>query len=82
MAAPAPAGRRADRCQQVATTGQQRSWSGQQVLLATGALLVVTAAVVFLAVAWSALGVAGQVAVMALLTVAAGALSLPLGGAG
>lgn len=64
--------------QPVATTGQQRSWSGQQVLLATGALLVVTAAVVFLAVAWSVLGVAGQVAVMALLTVAAGAASLTL----
>ncbi|CAA9291939.1 MAG: hypothetical protein AVDCRST_MAG48-590, partial [uncultured Friedmanniella sp.] len=45
-------------------------WSGQQVLLGTGALLVVTAAVVFLAVAWSVIGVAGQVAVMAALTLA------------
>lgn len=46
-------------------------WSGQQVLLGVGALLVLTAAVVFLAVAWSAIGVGGQVAVMALLTAAA-----------
>lgn len=62
----------------VSTSRGQRSWTGQQILLGTGALLVVTAAVVFLAVAWSALGVVGQVAVMALLTAAAGAASLTL----
>ncbi len=43
---------------------------------------MVTAAVVFLAVAWSALGVAGQVAVMAMLTLAAGAASLTLSSRG
>lgn len=44
------------------------NWTGQQLLLGAGALLLATAAVVFLAVAWPVLGVAGQVAVMALVT--------------
>jgi len=51
------------------------SWTGQQLLLGVGALLVVTAAVVFLAVAWSVIGVAGQVAVMGLATAACAAAS-------
>ena len=51
------------------------SWTGQQLLLGAGALLVVTAAVVFLAVAWSVIGVAGQVAVMGLATAACAAAS-------
>ena len=49
------------------------TWHGQQILLAAGALLVLTAAVVFLAVSWSVIGVNGQVTVMALATVLAGA---------
>ncbi|MET0694921.1 MAG: hypothetical protein ABWY56_13390, partial [Propionibacteriaceae bacterium] len=53
-----------------------RQLSGQQVLLWAGALLVLTAAIVFLAVSWSAIGVTGQVLVMALLTVLAAAITL------
>lgn len=61
------------------TTGAARpSWSGQQVLLAAGALLVLTAAAVFVAVAWSTIGVGGQVAAMAALTATAGGVSLRL----
>lgn len=56
-----------------------RAWPAQQVLLAVGALLVVVAASVFLAVAWDVLGVAGQVVVMALLTMVAGGSSIVLG---
>ena len=53
-------------------------WSGQQLLLAVGALLVLTAAVVFVAVTWSAIGVLGQVGVMALATTATGVGALQL----
>lgn len=60
----------------VAATGPQRSWTGQQLLLAAGALLVLTAGTVFLAVTWATIGVGGQVAVMAVLTAAAGGASL------
>jgi hypothetical protein len=42
--------------------GQGSGWTGQQVLLGAGALLLLSAAVVFVAVAWSVIGVAGQVA--------------------
>ena len=55
-----------------------RSWSGQQLLLVAGALLLLTAAVVFLAVAWSALGVGGQVGAVGVLTTAAAASALVL----
>jgi hypothetical protein len=48
------------------------------VLLAVGALLVVVAASVFLAVGWDVIGVGGQVAVMALVTVGAGGSSVVL----
>ncbi|SDS49224.1 hypothetical protein SAMN04488543_1833 [Friedmanniella luteola] len=61
-----------------AVVAPRTAWSGQQVLLGVGALLVLTAAVVFLAVAWSAIGVGGQVAVMALLTAATTAAALRL----
>ncbi|GAA1428189.1 hypothetical protein GCM10009616_07220 [Microlunatus lacustris] len=62
----------------VVRVGTGTGWSGQQVLLGVGALLVLTAAVVFLAVAWSAIGVAGQVAVMAVLTAVAATSALVL----
>lgn len=62
-----------------ARPGAIRAWPAQQVLLAVGALLVVVAASVFLAVAWDVLGVGGQVAVMALLTLVAGGSSAVLG---
>lgn len=52
--------------------------TGQQILLVVGALLVLTAAAVFLAVAWSVIGVGGQVSVMAALTFVAGGASLVL----
>jgi hypothetical protein len=48
------------------------------VLLAVGALLVVVAASVFLAVAWDVIGVGGQVAVMAGVTLVAGGSSVVL----
>lgn len=62
----------------VAATATGRQLSGQQVLLWAGALLVLTAATVFLAVTWTAIGVTGQVLVMSLLTVLAGAVTLRL----
>ncbi len=50
-------------------------YSGQQLLLGVGALLVVVAALVFVAVAWRAIGVGGQVLLLVTVTVgvAAGA---------
>lgn len=62
----------------LARTPAEPRYSGQQLLLAVGALLVLTAAVVFLAVTWSAIGVLGQVAVMAAATTAAGVGALQL----
>lgn len=56
----------------------RREWPAQQVLLAVGALLVLVAASVFLAVAWEVLGVGGQVAVMAVVTLIAGGSSVVL----
>jgi hypothetical protein len=56
----------------------RRGWPAQQVLLSVGALLIVIAASVFLAVAWDVLGVGGQVAVMAVVTVIAGGSSVML----
>lgn len=56
--------------------GSRQSWTGQQVLLGAGAVLLVVAAIVFLAVAWSAIGVAGQVGVMALVTATVTAASI------
>lgn len=53
-------------------------WSGQQVLLSIGALLVLVAGTVFVAVTWTAIGVLGQVSVMAVVTVLAGWASLRL----
>lgn len=44
---------------------RSRTWSAQQMLLGLGVLLVVVAGLVFVAVAWRALGVGGQVAVVA-----------------
>ena len=61
---------------------RQRTWSGQQLLLGGGVALVLVAAVVFIAVAWSLLGVGGQVAVMVSATVAAAAASRALAGRG
>ncbi len=65
-----------------ATTGPKprgaRGRPAQQVLLAVGALLIVIAASVFLAVAWDVIGVGGQVAVMALVTLVAGGSSVAL----
>lgn len=55
---------------------RRETWHGQQILLAAGALLVLVAAVVFLAVTWSVIGVNGQVTVMGLVTILAGAASL------
>lgn len=60
------------------TVARSSGWTGQQVLLGAGALLLLSAAVVFVAVAWSVIGVAGQVAALGLLTVGAGAGSLAL----
>lgn len=57
---------------QVANSAGRGRWSGQQVLLGAGVLLLLTAAAVFVAVAWSLIGVAGQVGVMAAATVVAG----------
>lgn len=56
----------------------KREWPAQQVLLAVGALLVLVAASVFLAVAWGVIGVGGQVAVMAAVTLIAGGSSVLL----
>lgn len=58
------------------------SWTGQQLLLSGGVALVLVAAVVFIAVAWPLMGVGGQVAVMAVVTLAAGITSLALAGRG
>lgn len=63
----------------VATAAGPR-WTGQQLLLGAGVLLVLVASLVFLAVAWSLIGVLGQVAVMAGLAVVACAAALRLGG--
>ncbi|MEQ6903630.1 hypothetical protein [Nocardioides sp. YIM 152588] len=49
-----------------------------RILLALGALCLLVAAVIFLAVAWSALGVGGRTAVLVALTLTAGAASLGL----
>ncbi|WP_341230309.1 hypothetical protein, partial [Nocardioides salarius] len=49
-----------------------------QLLLALGAACLLVAAVVFLAVAWSWLGVAGRTAVLLVLTVSAGGASVLL----
>lgn len=57
-------------------------WTGQQVLLGGGVALVLVAGAVFIAVAWSLIGVGGQVAVMAALTAGAAAASLALAGRG
>jgi hypothetical protein len=75
-AAPAPAG--APSPPLPASPPVEPRYSGQQLLLAVGALLVLTAAVVFVAVTWSAIGVLGQVALMAAVTAASavGALQL------
>ncbi|HEX8781283.1 MAG TPA: hypothetical protein VF728_08975 [Nocardioides sp.] len=54
------------------------SWSAQQTLLAGGVALVLVAAAVFLAVTWSLMGVAGQVAVMLVVTFASAVASLAL----
>jgi len=50
-------------------------WGAQQLLLGAGVLLVAVAAVVFVAVVWSSLGVAGQTAVLLVLTGASAAAS-------
>lgn len=78
VGAPLPPGATAPPPPRAAAAPTGAGWSGQQVLLGVGALLVLTAAVVFLAVAWSVIGVAGQVAVMALLTAAAGTAAVVL----
>lgn len=57
---------------------ERPSLSAQQILLGGGVALVLVAAVVFLAVTWSLMGVAGQVAVMVVLTVASATASLTL----
>lgn len=57
-------------------------WTGQQVLLGGGVVLVLVAGAVFIAVAWSLMGVGGQVAVMAVLTATAATVSLALASRG
>lgn len=62
-----------------AAPGPDRSgWSGQQLLLGAGVLLVLVAAAVFLAVAWTVLGVAGQTGILAVVTMGTGAVALAL----
>lgn len=63
---------------QRAPAPERNRWSVQQLLLAGGVTLVLVAAVVFLAVTWSRIGVAGQVAVMVVVTVVSAATSLTL----
>ncbi len=53
-----------------------------RILLGLGALCLLAAAVIFLAVAWSWLGVGGRTAVLVSLTLATGALGTRLGGRG
>ena len=53
-----------------------------RILLGLGALCLLVAAVIFLAVAWSWLGVGGRTAVLVTLTLAAGALGARLAGRG
>ena len=74
--APAPAPRPA-----AARTGV-RTVSVPKILLGLGAVCLLVAAVIFLAVAWSWLGVGGRTAVLVTLTVATGALGGWLGGRG
>lgn len=68
---PAPTLRRPER--------ERRPVSVPAVLLGLGALCLLVAALVFLAVAWSWLGVGGRTAVLAALTATAGGLGLWLG---
>ncbi|MFD1946504.1 SCO7613 C-terminal domain-containing membrane protein [Nocardioides aestuarii] len=65
-----------------APTAVRSGWTGQQVLLGGGVALVLVAGAVFIAVAWSLIGVGGQVAVMAALTAGAAAASLALASRG
>ena len=59
-----------------------RTSSVPAILLSLGALCLLVAAVIFLAVAWSWLGVGGRTTVLAALTVAAGGAGLVLHGRG
>ena len=72
-AAPTPALRPLPAPSQGARTGRLGQASVPRLLLSLGAACLLVAAVVFLAVAWSWLGVGGRTAVLVTLTVAAGA---------